>query len=67
MEDKWPNSKDLPTEEEFTKVFSMRQSTPKEGPAKISLFFKLVAEKRFTEIKHDTRVYNHIQANKVFL
>eukprot|EP00957_Ditylum_brightwellii_P140705 10718121-Ditylum_brightwellii.AAC.1 len=63
-EEKWPNPKDIPTGEEFTNAFGVSQSTSKEGPAKISLFFKLVLEKRFTEIKHDPRVCNCIQANK---
>eukprot|EP00957_Ditylum_brightwellii_P095129 7245690-Ditylum_brightwellii.AAC.1 len=66
IKDKWPNPKDLPTGEEFTNTFSIKKSTSKEGPMKISLLFKLVSEKRFTEIKHDPRVYNNIQANKVF-
>eukprot|EP00957_Ditylum_brightwellii_P166610 12682829-Ditylum_brightwellii.AAC.1 len=66
-EDKWPNPKDLPTGEEFTKDFSIRHITPKDSPTKISLVFNLVLEKIFTEIKHDNRVYKHIQTNKVFL
>eukprot|EP00957_Ditylum_brightwellii_P098091 7472946-Ditylum_brightwellii.AAC.1 len=36
-EDKWPTLKDMSTGEELTKAFRVCQSTPKDGPTKISL------------------------------